>query len=252
MDGVDDLDIRPLCETSQGRADPFEIGPKTLTPVRGYDNQPSGCVELRPLRSGQLAIHERIADVEDSVDSRISSDRYLIGWHPFGPKIGGCSLCCGKMKGSQPASQDTVDFLGEGLRRIEGSQPRLDVADGCSGIERSQRPAQGRGRISLYQNEIRPYIIHDRFERGQNPRRGLKQGLAGEHNTEVEVRVDAKGVENLVEQVPVLGGDADRHVKGWVGTETHYERAEFDSFRPRAENEQDFPRGCGAAICGDR
>lgn len=104
----------------------------------------------------------------------------------------------------------------------------------------------------MYQNEIRLSGHHNRLEGGKNPRGRLEQGLTREHDAEVVVGADAKGIENLVEETPMLGRDADTHVKRRVGAEAHHKWAEFDSFRPRAENEQDFPRGRGAAICGDR
>jgi hypothetical protein len=56
----------------------------------------------------------------------------------------------------------------------------------------------------------------------------------------VVVRLNAESFEHLVEHLAVLAGDADNGFYARTGAKLVYERAHFDGFGTRAENEHYF------------
>jgi hypothetical protein len=67
----------------------------------------------------------------------------------------------------------------------------------------------------------------------------LEQGLAGEHEVEIVIRLDVEDFEDLVEHSAVLCGSAHNGAKfRRPGPEVENERREFDGFRARSENQQ--------------
>ena len=64
------------------------------------------------------------------------------------------------------------------------------------------------------------------------------QRLRGLHQVQVEVRLDEKEVEHLVQHLAMLGRDADVDAEAGVGLKGAHQRSELDGLGPGAENEQ--------------
>ncbi|MNY51998.1 hypothetical protein D3C86_1876360 [compost metagenome] len=63
------------------------------------------------------------------------------------------------------------------------------------------------------QHQLGLEVLEDRGELGEHPAREVRQGLARLHEIQVGVRDDAEEVQDLVEHLAVLGGDADLEVQ---------------------------------------
>jgi hypothetical protein len=77
----------------------------------------------------------------------------------------------------------------------------------------------------------------------------MKQGLAGAHAIQIVVRLNLKYFQNLVQQKPVLGGDADfnRELR-MLPAEVQNHRAQFDRLGAGTEYDQDL----GNTLAGHR
>jgi hypothetical protein len=67
--------------------------------------------------------------------------------------------------------------------------------------------------------------------------------LSRQHEVEIVVRFDVEDSQDLVQQFSVLRGGAGANVKIRALTEMKNYGAEFDGFRARAEDDQDFLHG---------
>lgn len=66
----------------------------------------------------------------------------------------------------------------------------------------------------------------------------MEQRLARQHEIEIVIRRDLKGLKNLIQHLAVLRGDAHLHVKfaGALAQATNH-RAELDRLRPGTEDQ---------------
>ena len=96
----------------------------------------------------------------------------------------------------------------------------------------------GGGGISLHQHEIRSFSVQDALQRGQNPRRGLRQRLARRHDVQIVMRPYLESFQNLVEHGAMLRRHADLYVEAIVPGQAMVHRTEFDGLRPGTENHQ--------------
>jgi hypothetical protein len=174
----------------------------------GDDDELAGGIELRPGAGRQHAGFERVADVEDGVDARISGDEDSIGGDTLGGEHLGSARCRREVEGGESRGNHAVHFFGEGLGEIAGAQAGFHVADRDALIEGCQGAAERGGGVALDEHEVGCFLAEDGFEQGQDAGGGFGQGLAGLHAIEVVIGGDAEGSEDLIEHPAVLCGDA--------------------------------------------
>ena len=151
----------------------------------------------------------------------------------------GGGLGGGKVESGEPAGDHAVHLFGERLGEVVGAQAGFDMGHRDSLVEPGEGSAEGSGGVALNDDEIGALGCEDGLEGGQNPRGGLEQGLAGEHQVEVMVRGDVERGENLIEHLAVLAGDADADGELLLA-QVQDDRAEFNGLRAGAEDDQDF------------
>ena len=135
--------------------------------------------------------------------------------------------------------QDPVHLLGEGTRRVAGSKPRLDVADGDAVKEARQRAGHGGGGVALDQQEVGTLAGENGVESRHHPRRHLRRGLVLAHHPEIRIDADAEVAGEGVEQVDVLGrGDVHGLEALASPLELGEHRRELDDLRTGAEQRE--------------
>lgn len=240
VDGVDDLNAGANGESPERLADALETGAEAFAAVGGDNDETSGRVEERPVHTTcEGAVDEAIADVENGVDSRVAGDVNAFRGDAFPAEIAGGPRRGGEVEIGDPAGEDPVHLLGERLSHVPRAETGLDVTDGDTGVESRERAAEGRRRVALDDSEIGLQVAENRFECGDHAGRRLEERLARPHQVQVDVGNDLKSLEYLIEDLPVLRGDADfclEHVR--FGLKPTEYRAELDRFRPCAKQEE--------------
>ena len=113
------------------------------------------------------------------------------------------------MQTGDSAGENAIQFFGKRLLEISCPQACLHMRDRNTSIERGQRPAQCRGRISLHYRQIRYRVSQWLFQCVNYTRRGLTQCLSPLHDVQIVIRGYAEGRKHLVEHVAMLACDAD-------------------------------------------
>ena len=115
-------------------------------------------------------------------------------------------------------SQHAIHLFGKRLAQVAGSQARPrrappECANKTPPARRTKwwwyRPARSPCRAARF--------AQNRFQSRQNSRGGLEQCLAGQHQVQIVIRVDLESLQNLVEHLAMLRGDADLHVESGLG-----------------------------------
>ena len=83
-------------------------------------------------------------------------------------------------------------------------------------------------------------LLDDPLKALKHPGGDVGEGLAGLHNVQVIVRHNLKGIQHLVQHLPVLGSDAHQGFKLGAGLELFDQGGHFDGFGPGAEHQHDF------------
>src|SRR6185295_8909656 len=92
-------------------------------------------VERRPVAAAQAALFETVADIEDGVDSGVSSDRNTRRIDTLGSQVRGRPRSGREVQRGQPRGEEPVGFLGERLVDIPGAQAGFDMADRNARVE---------------------------------------------------------------------------------------------------------------------
>ena len=143
--------------------------------------------------------------------------------------------------GAHPGDE-AVDLLGKRLELVEGAQARLDVAHLHPGIGRRDGRRHGRRRIALHQHPIGPLGGKNRLELGHHPGEHLGGRLAGAHDIEIVVHLDAEQLEHLIEHVAMLSGDADPRLDTGLGPQRRHHRSHLDRLGTGAEDRKNLHR----------
>jgi hypothetical protein len=209
--------------------------------VRCDDDKLLRCVLAESIETNKTARIEALLDVQDCVNARISGDGDRGGVHALAVEVLGCAFGGGEMKGGDPPGKDSVHFLGEGFMRIAGTESCLDMADGDFGVKGGQGAAEGGGGVALNEGDAGFLFGEDGFEGGDDTRRGLGEGLTGAHDVEVLVRGHVECVQNLVEHLAVLRGDADTDVEVIrAGLHVPDDRTELNGLGAGTEDEENL------------
>ena len=117
---------------------------------------------------------------------------------------------------------------------------RLDMADCDLMVITDKRPTQGRGRIPLHQDDLRPLLLEQPIETCDRAFSHLRQALVGCHDIQVMGRGDAKDLEGLIQHIPMLSADTDdgREVSR-APLELTDHRSQLDDLWPGAHDRHD-------------
>jgi hypothetical protein len=123
-----------------------------------------------------------------------------------------------------------------GITRAESG---FDMTDRNLRVEGRERPAHSSGGISLNQDYIGSGGGKYWFEAGEDSCRNFSESLARAHGAKVEIGSDAENLEHLVEQLSVLGSNADLHIKlGRILPHCEHDRAQLHCLRASTEDKQ--------------
>jgi hypothetical protein len=213
VDGVNDFDVIPPSEADEGGTDLIEAAAKAFAPVRCDDDEFLRGISAESIEANKFACIESLLDVQDCVNAGISGDGDG-GWvHAAAVEVLGGAFGGSEVKGGDLPGEGAVYFLGEWLIRIAGTEPCLNMTNWGFGIERAQRTAESSGGIALNEDDVWFLFGENRLQSGDDARGGLVEGLPRTHDVEVPVWGHVECVQNLVEHLAVLRGDADTDVE---------------------------------------
>ena len=104
----------------------------------------------------------------------------------------------------------------------------------------SESTCKCRNCVALYQNQIGALCQQNRAKAEQDCRCEAVQVLIVSHHRKIVIGTNAKEVQHLVEQFAMLTGDADPDIEIGRAPRCLDDRRHFDSFGPRAKNEEDL------------
>ena len=89
------------------------------------------------------------------------------------------------------------------------------------------------------QDQVRPGLLQDLLHAQQGPAGNGGQSLLGLHDVQVVVGLYPEDVQDAVQHLPVLGGNAAEAFNAGTGGQLLYQRAHFDGLRTGAEDAHD-------------
>ena len=143
------------------------------------------------------------------------------------------------MKRGNATHQATVHLLGEGRVFIVSAQSRLHVAHGDLTVKRRQGAYKGGGGITVDQHQIGLGCGQNALHPGQRLGGDGEQALAGLHNIQIVIRLQAKDVQHAVQHLPVLGGNGAEAFKRLLPGQLPHQGDHFDGLGPGAEHRKD-------------
>jgi hypothetical protein len=92
----------------------------------------------------------------------------------------------------------------------------------------------------MHQHHIRLPLSKDTLHAMKHVARNVTQGLVGFHQVKIEIRLNGKQLQHLIQHLPVLGRDADFGVKRGIFGQSFHNRGHFNGFGTGAEHTEDF------------
>ncbi len=231
----------PLHQRPQGGADLLHSLVEVLPPVRRHQHQPAAVQQrLDPRRRRDPSRLHLAEGPEQRIDAGVAGD-------PDGgfrmslrqQRLPG-GLRRGEMQVGDLGDQPAVHLLGEGGVLVPGPKPRLNVSDPDLAVVGGQRRGHGGGGVALHHHPVRTHLLQHRRKGLQGGRGQARQGLVRPHHVQVVVGADAEEAKHLVQDLPVLAGDADHRLQALGRLQRAHDGRHLDRFRPGAEHGQDL------------
>ena len=145
--------------------------------------------------------------------------------------------------------QSPIRLFRKRVLQIAATQPGLDVGDRDPGVKGRQRSGEGRCRVALHDDQVRPICGEATGHLLEHAAGQLGKRLIGAHQIQIDVGRDLEQGQHLVEHLPVLRGrDHGRLEELGLSSQGENEWHELEGFRPRAQHDRDPPApGCGVA-----
>ena len=124
-----------------------------------------------------------------------------------------------------------------------GAQPRLHMPHGDLPVIAGQGGDKGGGRVPVDQHDVGLFRLQHRLDLLQNGVGDVEEGLLVLHDGQIVVRDHPKGLQHLVEHLPVLSGDAHHGLYALSGLQLVDQGAHFYGLRSGAEDEHDLFHG---------
>gem|GEM_PF-3532024 len=173
------------------------------------------------------------------VDGGVAGDKYLSA-DSLGAQIVRIGAGGREMQLGDVAHQGAVHLLGEGRIFVPGAKARLHMAHGDLMIEGRQCACKGRGGIAVHQDEVRLCLIDHPIHAQDGLRGDGGQGLLPFHNVQVILGLQAEGLHDGIQHLPVLAGEAADALQSLPAAQLHDEGGHLDRLRPGAEDRHDF------------
>ena len=138
----------------------------------------------------------------------------------------------------QAVGQASVHLLREGTVDVVGAQARLHVGDGDHAVEGGQSGGEGGGGVAVHQHQVGLGLLQQGVDAVEHRRGDVAQGLALAHDLEVVVHGKGEGVDDLVEHLPVLPGEAGDDAEDAPALELQHHGRHLDGLRPGAEGDE--------------
>ena len=169
------------------------------------------------------------------VDHGIPGDVYARRVRAFAHEIPACALCRREMKVREKVDHTAIRLLWKRVALVAGTEAGFHVSDAHPFVERRKAGAEGRGRVSLHDDPVRPLRFDDRAGAGDEVRRETRQRLVRRHEVQVMVGHEAEQPEDL----PVLSRDAETGVERVrLRPERSDNGAELDRLGTRADHDE--------------
>ena len=144
-----------------------------------------------------------------------------------------------KVEGGKLADKPSVALLREGRPYVPRAKARLDVDDGKLVVEARQGGGEGRRRVALDEDCIRPAILDDAAHSFESARGHLRERLARAVDVQVDVGGNAEEIVDLVEHFPMLARHRDDRAEARVVVEGVDKRGHLDGLGARPVDEHD-------------
>jgi len=224
----------------------FESGAEVLAAVAGDQNQAwavSGRQGLGEAGDGRRVLLDDVPREEERVDDRVARDEDALRRDPLLEQVlpvqfRGREVQCGQARRKHP-----VGLFGPGRVEVAGAQACLHVPNRDVVVEGGKGSAEGRGRVALDEDKVGFGLREEAVDGLDRPGGEAGQRLVPLHQVEVHVGLDAEGIEDLVEHLAVLGGDADLTGEARIVLEREDDRGQLDGLGTRAEDDSYFAHG---------
>jgi len=220
-------------------ADRLEARPEILPAVaRDQDDLP----QLRVCGQAPLQLRDRgrcLPDLlqrqQQRVDDRVARHEDGLRRHPLPEEVVPADLRRREVQPGQVCRQYPVHLFRPGRQLVAGPEPGLDMAHGDPMIEGGQRRRKDRCRVALHQDQVGLFLREVPVQSENRGHGEACQGLVRAHEVQVRIGLDVEGLQDLVEHLPVLGGDADPRLEPAGPLQFADDRGQLDRFRPCAE-----------------
>ena len=155
--------------------------------------------------------------------------RHRLARQRGGGGVGRCEMQVRDRRDDAP-----VHLLGPGVIDVPRPEPGLDMGDGDASVISGQRARHCRRGVALDDHARRRFRVHHLAQGGEAVER-----LARLHQVEIDVRRQIGDREDLVEQAPMLGGDAGADAEVGSRGERADDGEQLDRLRSGAEDDQD-------------
>jgi hypothetical protein len=254
MNRIKDLDVGVAAgELGEGSADVFEALAEALPAMPGHQDEPARRIQegeaLRdPVR--ELGVTAQLlTGQQERVDHRVAGDVDLLGRDPFGQERPPRPLGRREMQVGHDRGDLAVRLLRPGSFEIPGPEPGLDVADRDAVVESGEARGQGRRRVAVDEDALRPKALEHALQAVEHAGGDAAKGLSLAHHVEIEVRPDGEVLEHRIEHRAVLGGDADLGFEARVGGEAEDHGRHLDGLRAGSEHRENTHRARAPASC---
>lgn len=236
VDGIDRPTVGMFVQNPPDRAEhPVHRFAQILPAVGGDEDKP---VITRPFQLGMeiVFLHGMPHGVDDRVAGNVDGFRVL----PLPDKIVGGELRWGEIVAADDPHRLAVELLRVRGVDVIGSQPGLHMADRDLQVEAGQRGSEGGRRVAVNENNVGAFRLQNCPNAAQDILCNIKKVLSVLHDIQVIIRDDPKGVQHLIQHLPVLGGDTDLDAQTGTLSQFQHERTHFNGLRSGAEDAQCF------------
>ena len=213
------LDQRP-----DGRQHRADRGAEAFPPVQGHQQQP--LIGPDRDRAGRVVRHRP----QQGVDHGVAAHDDLIVGDTLPQQVVARRRRRRKAQARGDRRQAAIEFLGKRAAQIARAQARLDMAEWDVVIETGHGRGHHRGGVALGQQHVRPGLIQNGAQAGQQTRGQFRQRLADGHGVQVDIGLEAEEGEEGIDHVPMLRRRQHGHFRPGPSRQLLDDRRHLDDF----------------------
>ena len=228
-------------QLKQGFADVFQSLTEVFAPVGGDQDH----ILIREEVGGLALIGVLcpfLLDQADGVDDGVAALRDVFRRNAFSEQVAGGLAGGREMPARQTRDHGAVDFFRKGAVRVARAQSGFHVCHGDALVEGRQRTCKGRGGVTLHDHHVRPVLLVGVGQAFDQSGGEFRQGLVVAHQAQVDVGLEAKTRQRLVQHLAVLPGRAAEQFDAIEVARRLDHGRELDDFWPGAKNNHEFHR----------